>query len=75
MAVEGERFIKPADVIRRASGPGAKVSVKALRKHGEGLVVQYTIRYAYGDQGWSPPEYRVCIINSRGHFAGSLLIQ
>ncbi len=71
MAVEGERFIHPKSIVQSASGRGSRVSIVAMRKHGEGLVVQYTVRYEAADR----KEYRVAIIDSRGHFAGSLLIQ
>jgi len=71
VSVEGERFIKPKEIVAKAHGLGAKVSVVALRKHGEGLVVQYTVRY----EGIAGKAYHVGIINSRGNFAGSLLIQ
>lgn len=72
MSVEGERFIKPSQIIRD-SGPhpkGAKISLVSLRKHGEGLVVQYTVRVPDTDK-----EYYVGVINSRGQFAGSMLVK
>lgn len=66
----GERLICPGSIIRATLNPGSKSSLVSIRKHGDGLVVQYIVRYAEGRK-----EYRVGIINSRGDFAGSLLIQ
>lgn len=63
--------VKFKEIVERAQGRGARVSLKAVRKHGDGFVVQYVVRYA----GIETPYYHVGIINSRGHFGGSLTIQ
>lgn len=65
-----ERLICPGQIIRDASGPNTKTNMSSVRQHGPGLIVQYTVRYQDGRK-----EYRVAIINSRGRFAGSMLVQ